>query len=141
MFSKSCNYAIRAVLYLAIYSDEENKLGAEIMSQELSIPKEYLAKILQHLSKRRIISSSKGRSGGFFMDKNKKKASLQHIIKEMGDWYIMEECVLGLPSCSEQRPCPMHRNVADYRNKLMENFTQVSVEKMAFKIISNKLRI
>lgn len=141
MFSKSCNYALRAVLYLAIYSDDENKLGVEIMSQELAVPKEYLAKILQHLSKRGIISSSRGRSGGFYMNNIEKKASLQHVIKEMGDWHIMEECVLGLPSCSEQRPCPMHHNVADYRQKLNDNFTQVSVEDMAYKIITNKLRI
>ena len=37
MFSKSCKYAIRAVLDLAIHSSEEHKLGVKDIAEELGI--------------------------------------------------------------------------------------------------------
>ena len=68
MFSNSCQYAIRAVLYLAIHADTHHKLGAEVLAGALGIPRHFLAKILQQLAKNKLISSSRGRNGGFFLE-------------------------------------------------------------------------
>ena len=51
MLSKSCEYAIRAVLYLSIHSDEDKKIGIKIIAEELKIPGQFLNKILQKLVK------------------------------------------------------------------------------------------
>ena len=68
MFSKSCKYGIRAVLYLAVHSTNEKRLGVTEIASELDVPKHFLAKILQQLAKENLISSTKGPTGGFFLN-------------------------------------------------------------------------
>ena len=47
MLSNTSKYAIRAVIYLALYAGEEKKIGIKQISNELKIPTPFLGKILQ----------------------------------------------------------------------------------------------
>ena len=73
MFSQACKYAIRAVLYLAVHASEGKKVGVKDIAAALDVPKYFLAKILQQLSRNNLISSTKGPSGGFFLSEKTAK--------------------------------------------------------------------
>ena len=64
MLSKSSKYAIRAVLYLALNSNESKKYSPKDIAEAVNLPAPFLAKTLQELTRRNIISSVKGRNGG-----------------------------------------------------------------------------
>ena len=51
MLSNTCKYGIRAVLYLAMNTKKEKKIGIKQISQDLNIPTPFLGKILQSLVK------------------------------------------------------------------------------------------
>ncbi|MCB0485648.1 MAG: Rrf2 family transcriptional regulator, partial [Flavobacteriaceae bacterium] len=70
MFSKACEYAIRATLYISIKSIEGSRLGIKEIAKEIDSPEPFTAKILQTLSREGIISSIKGPNGGFFLEPN-----------------------------------------------------------------------
>ena len=70
MFSKACEYAIRATIYIAVQSSQNLRVGLKNISKEIDSPEPFTAKILQQLSKNNIIESIKGPPGGFQIDKN-----------------------------------------------------------------------
>ena len=69
-----------ALLSLNIIRNSEKPKGAEQLSNELSIPKSFLAKILQGLAKAKILESRKGAHGGFVMIRNSHEISVAEII-------------------------------------------------------------
>ena len=54
-----------AILSLIVLSKANSPIDSETLSNELSIPKSFLAKILQSLAKNGILKSFKGVNGGF----------------------------------------------------------------------------
>ena len=65
IFSKKCEYGLQAVLYLSTY-DKGAVVPADDIAKKLSIPKEFVSKILQSLTERGIVVSKKGKAGGIF---------------------------------------------------------------------------
>ena len=72
MFSKSCEYAIKAVIHLCMETHEGGRLSINDIAVAIDSPEPFTAKILQTLSKHKIISSAKGPGGGFYVEQKKK---------------------------------------------------------------------
>src|SRR5258708_12058787 len=64
IYSRSAEYAIRSFVYLARIPDGKFAMARHIAEQE-QIPAHFLAKILQELTRKGLLLSSKGPSGGF----------------------------------------------------------------------------
>ena len=69
MFSKACEYGIRATIYIAEQSLLDRKVGLKEVAESIESPIAYTSKILQKLSRNKIITSEKGPSGGFSIEK------------------------------------------------------------------------
>jgi len=144
MLSNACKYAIRAILYLAIETDEEKKIGVKKISEELETPQPFLAKLLQQLTKAKLVSSTKGPNGGFYLTKKDKKNAVWDIVINIDGTAKFDDCFLGLSTCSDANPCPIHFIVSPFKEKLLENLrdktiTQYVVEmKQTGKVLSLK---
>src|SRR3546814_14674475 len=68
MFSKACEYGIRAMIYLTAASKEGSKMSIRDICRETGAPEHFTAKILRDLSRKGLVSSLKGPKGGFFME-------------------------------------------------------------------------
>ena len=76
MLSNACKYAIRSILYLAMHNEENKRIGVKKIAEELETPQPFLAKLLQQLTRNKLVSSSKGPTGGFFLDDRNLKNSV-----------------------------------------------------------------
>lgn len=141
MFSKACKYGIRAVFYLAVNSSEDAKLGAKEVAEALDVPKPYLAKILQQLSRHNLISSSKGIGGGFYLSQADREISLLDIIECIDGEEMFSACILGLPVCSSENPCPLHTQALIYRKGINDLVANNSIDDFATQIIHKKLSL
>lgn len=141
MFSKACKYGIRAVFYLAVNSSEDTKLGAKEIAEALDVPKSFLAKILQQLSRHNLISSSKGSGGGFFLSDTDREISLREIIECIDGEEMFSACILGLPVCSSENPCPLHTKAMIYREGVNDLVANNTIDDFAAKIIRKKLSL
>lgn len=130
MFSKTCRYGIRAVLYLASLEIHLKK-GAYEIAEALDVPAPFLAKILQQLSKSGYISSTKGPGGGFYLNEANRASNLEGIINCIDGPELMHGCVLGLPSCSNIRHCPLHIQANAYRQGLRYQLEHQSIQDLA----------
>ncbi|MEI6021051.1 MAG: Rrf2 family transcriptional regulator [Bacteroidota bacterium] len=109
MFSKACEYGIKATIYIAQQSLNNMRPNLKDISKEIDSPLAFTAKILQLLVKGNVIQSVKGASGGFEVNiKKMGKVKLKDIVKAIDKDFDYKICVLGLKICSEVRPCPVH---------------------------------
>ncbi|NNF33063.1 MAG: Rrf2 family transcriptional regulator [Saprospiraceae bacterium] len=141
MFSKSCKYAIRAVLYLSIHSGEDKMIGVDVISDELDVPKHFLAKLLQQLSRARLISSMKGRSGGFFLSEKDLESNLLLVIEAIDGPGTFTDCVLGLKTCSDKNPCPYHFKITDFRSKFYAQLKEETVGEISTRIKEKNFKL
>lgn len=115
LFSKSCSYGLRAVLYL---SGDGKKMGIREIADALEIPPHFLGKILQSLVKNDLISSSKGKNGGFYLSPENCQTRLIDIVQSIDGKDALTGCALGLKSCNHKEPCPVHHEVAELRDQV-----------------------
>lgn len=117
MFSKACEYGIRAVIYVGATCKEGRKTGIKDICAAIGAPEHFTAKVLQELSKRNIISSSKGPNGGFYI-KHDNEIKLIDIVKSIDGDKIFTNCGLGIKTCSNKKPCPIHYEFKKIRDSL-----------------------
>lgn len=132
MFSKTSEYALRAVIYIAQKGSEEKKLGLTEIAKAIDSPQSFTAKILQQLtSGNKIISSSRGPNGGFYITEKSKKLPVRSVLAAMGEDVKLEKCVLGLKQCSELKPCPMHSQYKLIKPQLINLFETKTISDLA----------
>ncbi|WP_010135256.1 RrF2 family transcriptional regulator [Ochrovirga pacifica] len=134
MLSKACKYAIRAILYLAIHSNKDKKIGIITIAEELQTPKPFLAKLLQQLSTHNLVSSSKGPGGGFYLSKDNLKIKLWDIVVNIDGTEKFDECFLGLSLCSDKYPCPVHHIVKPFKNEVLKDFKYKTISDLKSEI-------
>jgi Rrf2 family protein len=131
MLSTSCKYALRAAVYLMANTDDLRKAGIKDIAAKIEANEHTTAKILQLLVKERIIGSTKGPNGGFYISRHAKKIYLIDIVRVVDGVFFFFECGLGLKKCSERRPCPIHHSYKVSREKLFKEFSTVTVQDLA----------
>ena len=128
MFSKSCEYGIRAMIYIAGQSMKERRVSLKDIAEEIDSPVAFTAKILQQLSRSNLVDSVKGPTGGFEIQPARmKKISLGAIVKAIDGDSIFKTCGLGLKQCSEKRPCPVHHQFKFIRENLCRMLDDTSL--------------
>lgn len=132
MFSKACEYGIKAAIYIAEQSTLNNRVSLKEIAQKIDSPEAFTAKILQQLSKNNIVDSIKGPTGGFEIDKKKiDKIKLSHIVSAIDGESIYKGCGLGLKECSEKKPCPVHDKFKAIRNNLKKMLEGTNLRELA----------
>ncbi len=141
MFSQACKYGIRAVLYLAKETAPDHKIGVRELAEVIQTPKHFLAKILQQLSKNELISSAKGPRGGFYLTEVQKKAPLIGVIESIDGPEVFNGCILGLPVCSSEHPCPLHIQAFAYRDGLLYQLRHQTIGELAKRVEREGLQL
>lgn len=137
MFSKACEYGIRATIFIAAESLKNNRVGQKEIAEEIDSPVAFTAKILQKLVHCKIVSSAKGVGGGFSVDKNRlKEIKLVEIVEAIDGDSIFKGCGLGLSDCSEDHPCPVHDKFKSIRGELATMLENTTLEELALGIKS-----
>lgn len=140
MLSKSCEYGLRAALYLASL-DEEGYVPISTISEELDISFPFLTKIFQKLNDAGLLSSQRGPKGGVALTRSPGEVSLHEIVVAIDGDDLFEECVLGLPGCGDDTPCPLHEHWADERDRVEQMFRDTSLAEMSGKINQFDVRL
>ena len=138
MFSKTCEYAIRALIFIAQKCKDGSRISIKDISSGIDSPEYFIAKILQDLSRKGFVQSAKGPNGGFYMDDANLEQSVADIVREIDGDKLFSGCGLGLKECSEDHPCPIHNDFKHIRQEiktmLEESRIQLFVENLDLKL-------
>lgn len=132
LFSRQCEYALQAVMYLAL-KPEGKRTSIKELTRKINIPYHFLAKILQDLTYKGLLISQKGPTGGFALAKPAKDITLFQIVEAIDGTDVTSKCVLGFPECSGKNPCAVHEKWAGLRDEIHvmlvgKNITQMARE-------------
>lgn len=132
MFSKACEYAIRATIYVAVLSLNDKRISLKAIAKEIDSPVAFTAKIMQQLVRNDIMFSVMGPTGGFQMDKEKiEQTMLCDVVNAIDGDSIYQGCALGLSECNALHPCPLHDKFLTIRQDLQGMLEKTSILHLA----------
>lgn len=140
LLSKTCDYGIRASLYVATQEDQRFVPIKEI-SENLSISFHFLTKILQKLTQQKIMKSFRGPNGGVALARPASSTTLMDVIMAIEEPDFFNKCLLGLDECGDENPCPVHDQWGKMREDLKSIFENTTLANLAEKIRTDKYRI
>ena len=138
MLGKTTEYAIRALVYIFIKNQEGKRPGFKEISKEIDSPEQFTAKILQNLAHAELISSMKGRGGGFFFDKPATPLTIFEVIRVIEGEKFFFKCGFGLKRCDGESPCPLHDDYAVVRGGFFRLVKKETIQALANKINEQK---
>jgi len=116
MLSLSCKASIKAVIFLGSKAESGYKLGIREVATFINENEHTVAKLLQKLVKEGIIKSMKGPRGGFYITSRQKQQPIIKIVEAIDGKDVFQQCGLGLSTCSETHPCPIHDDFKPVRD-------------------------
>ncbi len=135
VFSKKCEVAIQAVLFLSA-QDIGVLFNAKDIAERMKLPKEFVSKILQTLTSNGIIGSRKGKNGRFYLHKHPEKVFLVDIVEAIDGLDVFHRCILGFEGCTSSQPCPVHDEWGKLRELTLEMLKNHSLAEIKDKTIS-----
>lgn len=138
MLGKTTEYAIRALVYVYIQNQEGKRPGFKEIAKKINSPEQFTAKVLQSLAREELISSMKGRGGGFFFDDSITPLTLYEVIGIMEGEKFFSKCGFGLKQCDSKNPCPLHYDYSPVREEFFKLVTKQTIQSLANKINENK---
>ncbi|MGD0283766.1 MAG: Rrf2 family transcriptional regulator [Dissulfurispiraceae bacterium] len=104
--TRETDYAIRCILYLSGKQGEISMV--EDIAREMQIPKSFLAKIVQKLSRASLVKSFRGVKGGFQLAMPPADISLLDVVEAIEGKVAMNVCALDRMLCSRSDTCLVH---------------------------------
>lgn len=132
MFSKSCEYGIKAVLYITVQSMKNCRVKMGDIVRNIDSPEAFTGKVLGALSRDGIVDSYTGPNGGFEISHDKLHLiTIADIVRAIDGDEFFKGCALGLGECDEKHPCPMHHSVDNIRINMKNVLQSTTVYELA----------
>jgi Rrf2 family protein len=127
--TREADYAVRCVLFLS--QETDRVVSANEISESMSVPKTFLAKILQRLSKSRIVRSSQGVAGGFELVNKPDKVNILEVIEAIQGPTAVNVCAVDEHNCDLSSTCPVHPVWVELREDIENKLKKESFAKLA----------
>ncbi len=137
--SKTTGYAIRAMCCLDLSRDQ--LVRARQIADCTDMPKPYLSKVLHALGRSGLITTKRGRRGGFALARPPAQITLLDIVEavEGTDW--LEHCLLGMTECREERSCPTREFWKIERKRIRAELARLTLAMISeFKVAAGEAR-
>lgn len=137
-FTTVCEYALRALSHLAVYGEGRPVQVKDIADTE-SIPRHFLAKILNQLTYKGLVKALRGPGGGFLLTRPADEILVRDVIESIDSYEaIRRRCVLGLDECSDEAPCPMHDSWKRFRETFLGGIGGLTLAEMGATLESKR---
>ena len=124
MFSQTAEYALRAVVVLAM--DPEKPWTAQQIAEQSLVPQDYLIKVLQTLARVGLVTAQRGRGGGFMLRRPPGGITVLDVIDAVDPLRRIKECPLGIKAHGTTL-CPLHRKLDDAIRTVKEAFASTTI--------------
>lgn len=134
MFSKTAQYTFRILIFM---SKEPGILfSATRIHEDTHIPYKYLTMLLTKLAKAQILKATRGRNGGFALNKKTADVYLVNILDAIGE-NNCSNCALGEKECDVDHPCSLHESYKLPKIALEEMLNTTTLDKLDPSLMEN----
>ena len=127
LYSKGCEYTIRALAHMAPTEDGTRYQVKEIC-KKAEIPESFTRKVFQDLVGAGFLDAVPGPGGGYIIVKKPEDISLLEVIETVDGKETFAECILGLDQCDGKNPCPLHNTWADEKERLLRQLDSKTLQ-------------
>lgn len=138
MLGKTTEYSIRSLVFIHIQNTQGKRPGFKEIAKNIDSPEEFTGKVLQIITRSGLVSSIKGRGGGFFFDDPEKPVTLFDVIQVTEGQDFFHKCGFGLKMCDADNPCPMHDEYAIIRKSFYDLVNRLTIQMLASKVNQKK---
>ncbi|MCH8027685.1 MAG: Rrf2 family transcriptional regulator [candidate division Zixibacteria bacterium] len=138
IYPRQVVYSLEALSYLASLETRQT-VKVKDLAKNLDIPRHYLGKVLTELEKKRLVTSSKGPSGGFTLAVNPSSITLYRILAALNGLEKLEDsCVMGLGRCNSDRPCVLHDLWTQFKDDTVLRTQKLTLEEFSLRLFGRK---
>lgn len=130
IWSRSCEYAIRALAHLARRRDGTLVLARRV-AEETGMPAPFVAKLMQTMARGGLLRSNKGPQGGFTLRRPAAKVTLMDVVEAIDGTDWCGRCPGGLPECRDDAPCGLHDGWKRVRSSIIDYLEGTSIADVA----------
>jgi Rrf2 family protein len=138
-FTKRADYGLMAIHYIAVH-DEVGTVSPKRIAEEFAIPPELLAKILQRLAKRRLITSQNGPKGGYVLARPPSEISVGQVVRALEGPINIVSC-FDHAGCPQEERCNLRRPVQKIQAAISQMLDSMSLAELASEDIPALLSI
>jgi len=120
---------LRAVVLLAQH--DGGPLQATDLAAATKVPENYLRKVLHELVRGGVLTSVRGKGGGFRLAVPAEQLTLLRVVSRFDRLSDQRRCLLGRPECSDADPCPAHGHWRAIGEQIAAFFGGTTVAEMA----------
>ncbi|MFH1380782.1 MAG: Rrf2 family transcriptional regulator [Candidatus Omnitrophota bacterium] len=125
LITRDTDYAIRALVCIA--GEKKNVVSVVGLSKKMNMPRAYLRKILQQLSKNKLLKSSKGKGGGFSLMCNPKKVTVFSLIEIFQGPFQLSEHVFKGKKCPKMKTCRLKKRLDEADKTLTQKLKAITL--------------
>lgn len=133
LYSIACEYAIRGMTLLA----EKGAPGRHMLLRDIlaneRLPQHFVGKIFQTLVRAGLLSSVKGRGGGFALRRPAGQITLYDIVQAVDGTERFDRCLIGRSTCDDWQSCPLHAQWKPIREAIDRMLHDTTLADMARK--------
>ena len=126
LYSKGCEYALRALAHLNP-DDVGERFQAKQVCDAADIPESFTRKVFQSLVQGGFLTAVRGPGGGYVLTRAPEDISIPRVIHAVDGQETFSACILGLDQCNSRKPCPLHHTWAEVKRELIEKLESVSL--------------
>jgi Rrf2 family protein len=129
---RNTDYALRMMINLA-QNDNNEPASARKLSAQEKVPYQLACKLLQKLQKEKLIQSTMGPRGGFFLSKEPEKITLLEIIESIQESLSLNRCMLAKLKCPKQKSCTIKPKLAELQDYIGTYLNNINLAELAEK--------
>jgi Rrf2 family protein len=105
--TRAADYAVRVMIHLA-KTPRGTRGTLPVLARATGAPESFLSKVLQSLTRARLITSQRGPAGGFQMSAPGRQASMREVIEAIDGPLSLNVCLGNNQACPRRLWCPAH---------------------------------
>lgn len=128
--TRAADYGVRVMIHLATLPDDMRVL-LPALADATGAPESFLSKVLQALARAGLITSRRGKAGGFTILSRGRQASMYDVIQAIDGPISLNVCLVNGLSCVRSGTCPAHPIWAEAQRAMLDVLTQASIAELA----------
>ncbi len=125
IITRDTDYAIRALCYLAKHG--KKFISCKELVSCLKVPRPFLRKILQKISKKHFVRSVKGKGGGFLLERPADKIFIIDLIKVFQGPVKIAEHIFKKNICPHIKTCVLKRKLDRIEELVIKELKAITI--------------
>lgn len=128
--SAKARYALRILMDIALHADEDHPRLMKDICEAEALSEKFTSRLVIPLREAGMISSTRGKAGGFRLARKPKEITLLEIIETLQGPVALIDCLVDLSTCERNKVCAARKVWTRVNNSIRETLQSVTLDSL-----------